>query len=328
MSFSDIIGQQEAKKILKDELQSGRVSHAYLFAGEEGLGKKELALEFVKALLCGSEQLGSCDQCVVCRKIDHENHADVRLLTLEEESSSFKIDQVRDMQQELVYKPYEAPYKVYIIDSADRMTPEAANSLLQTLEEPPEYAVLILLAEEINQLLPTIISRCQQIYFYNVAREKIKDSLVKRGLTEEKAHLFSRLADGSPGRARELVEDEQFMEYREDVLGFIKELSQKSYHDIFNQAQEMEKYIRDDFPLLNLISSWYRDIILYTAGKEKQIVNLDYVEEIKNQASFYDIGELSAILEHITEINDYIGRNVNKELALDVLLTRIRSRRV
>jgi len=327
MSFDRVLGQKEAKKILGDELDSGRISHAYLFVGKKGLGKKEMAYEFVKALLCGSEGLEGCGDCIICRKIEHNNHADVRLLTLEEESSSIKISQIREMQKELVYKPYESEQKVYIIDHADQMTPQAANSLLRTLEEPPDYAVLILLAEEINQLLPTIISRCQQIFFYNVESEKISQKLQQEGSPPQKADLYSRLADGSPGQARELKEDADFLEKRNRILDFVSDLPHKKRVEIFSEAEQIKKMLDEGFPLFNLISGWYRDIILYIEGQKNQIVNVDYMSDIKEKKEQYTAAEINNFLEDIQKTKEDVKRNVNKELALDVLFIRLCSGR-
>ena len=328
MSFNNVVGQEAAKRILKDELKSNRVSHAYLFLGADGLGKKELALEFVKALLCPSEGLESCDECIICRKIEHQNHADVRLLTREEGSRNIKIDQIRNLQQEIIYKPYEGKRKTFIIDDADKMTLEAANSLLRTLEEPPDYAVLILLAEEINQLLPTIISRCQQIYFHSVAQEKIKQHLKKFDFSSAEASLYSRLAEGSPGVALELVQDEDYKEIRTKVIDFLIDLQNKSLVKIFKQVNDLEKYLQQDFPLFDLISSWYRDIILCIEGNNKQIVNIDYLSEIKQLSLENSVDRLTKNISYLNKIKDYVDRNVNKSLALQVLMIKLRSGRM
>ncbi|MFW5992349.1 MAG: DNA polymerase III subunit delta', partial [Halanaerobiaceae bacterium] len=200
MSFNNIVGQEAAVRILQDELKDGRVQHAYLFSGKRGVGKKALALELTKAIFCSEKEIDSCDNCLACRKIIHSNHPDTGIYSIEK-GNFIKIDQIRKLQKDIAYKPYESGKKIYIIENADKMTTEAANSLLRTLEEPPGYAIIILLAEEVDRLLPTIISRCQQIQLKGIADNTIKQELIKEGIEEKQAALLTRLADGSLGIA-------------------------------------------------------------------------------------------------------------------------------
>lgn len=328
MSFAEIAGQKEAVKILQDELTSERINHAYLFTGKDGVGKKSLSLQFARALLCQEIKNDSCDQCLTCQKTEHHNHPDLRVIDLEEDSKVIKIDQVRELQHELAYKPYEGGRKIYIIDNADKMTPEAANSLLKTLEEPPAYAVLILLAEEINQLLPTVISRCQLIKLSVISREIIEAYLKEEEADPEKARLFSLLAGGSLGRALTMYTDEDFLEMRSQVLDFLKNLPYQETSAIFECVKELLKIMEADFPFFNLISSWYRDIIICMQGNKDGIINHDYFQEINDQIEEYTVNELLEIIKLINKYNNYIERNVRPELTLQVLFLKIRAKRV
>lgn len=326
MSFKDVIGQDAAVRILQDELATGRVNHAYLFLGKEGVGKKTLAFQFAKALNCQESRLDSCEGCLACRKINHANHPDVKLLTIED-GNTIKIEQIRELQRDLAYKPYESSRKVYIIDRADRMTSEAANSLLKTLEDPPEYAVIILLAEELNKLLPTVISRCQQIHLNTLTREEIEERLLESGIEEEQANLISRLADGSLGRALELSEDAEFMDTRSSILELLISLPEINTIELFNQVDRLVSLIEKGFPLFYLILSWYRDIIIYNQGNCEQLVNYDYLERMKSQQDIYTIEDLVAIITLINNTKGYIDLNVKKDLALQVMLFKIRAKR-
>ena len=328
MSFNEIIGQKEAKKILRDELKTQRINHAYLFIGKDGLGKRKLALEFVRALFCEKKELDSCGQCVSCKKIKHQNHADVRLSTLKEGSSKFSIGQVREIQQEIIYKPYESSRKVFIIDDADKMSLEAANSLLRTLEEPPEYAVFILLAEDINQLLPTIISRCQQIFFYNVSGDRIEQFLKEKGASDDEARLFSRLSGGSPWLALETLQDEQFLENRSLILDLLSEIKTAKRYQVLQKTEKISNLLGEGFPVFDLISTWYRDIILCIEGNYQQIVNVDYLKKLKKECQQYNTDCLITIMERINKLEDYIDKNVNKRLTLEVLFLGIRAGRM
>ncbi len=329
MSFDKVKGQGAAIRILKDELDSGRIHHAYLFTGKEGVGKQSLALEFTKAILCQEQGVGACDKCLTCRKIDHSNHPDVRIINIEE-GNSIKIDQIRELQTDIAYKPYESHRKVYIITDADKVTTEAANSLLKTLEEPPDYGVIILLAEEVDKLLPTVISRCQQIQLNKISDSIIEKEIEKYGLEEEVSKLIARLADGSLGRAIRLLDDGDFLENRKQILNTLYKLPELSAVDIFKQVDFIISILdkKDDFPLFYLILSWYRDIILYNQGYDREIVNSDCYKWIKLQSEYYSLEELISIVELVNNIKRYLGRNVKKDLALQVLLFKIRAKRV
>jgi len=330
MSFEKVKGQEAAIRILKDELDSSRIHHAYLFIGKNGVGKQRLALEFTKAILCQEQGVDACDKCLACRKIDHSNHPDLRIINIEEESNSIKIDQIRELQKDIAYKPYDSHRKVYIITDADKITTEAANSLLKTLEEPPDYAVIILLAEEVDKLLPTVISRCQQIQLNKVSDSIIENEIEEHGFDEETSRLIARLADGSLGLAIRLIDDEDFLENRKQIIKTLYKLPELSAVDIFKQVDFIISILnkKDDFPLFYLILSWYRDIILYNQGYDREIVNSDCYKWIKLQNEHYSLEELISIVKLVNNIKRYMERNVKKDLALQVLLFKIRAKRV
>lgn len=330
MSFIDVIGQETAVRILQDELDSGRINHAYLFLGKDGVGKKTLAFQFAKALNCQEKGEDSCDNCINCRRIDHFNHPDVKLIGVEE-GNAIKIDQIRELQRDLAYKPYESTWKIYIIDQADRMTEEAANSLLKTLEEPPEYGIIILLAEELSKLLPTVISRCQQIYLNRLSSDLVKERIFEQVKNEKKARLIARLADGSLGTALNLVNNNEYLLQREKIFDFLSRIMEVERYKILNFASDLKDLLSNDegnFPLFSLLISWYRDIIMWIEGNEDEIVNNDYLERIKLQADMYTIDELISIVNLIKETKKYIKFNVRKDLSLQVLLLKIRAKRV
>lgn len=329
MSFADIIDHKSAIKILQKQIKSSRVSHAYLFTGKEGVGKKRLAIQFAKALFCREIVADSCDSCITCRKIEHSNHPDLKNIEIDDDSRQLKIDQMREMQKELVYKPYEGQRKIYIINDADRMTSQAANSLLKTLEEPPSYATIVLLAEDVNKILPTVFSRCQHIKLSVISRDKIKEFLLREGIKKEKVELLSRLANGSPGRALKLSTDEELFARRKEVLTSLVKLHKVNKVELFKFADSMEELCKQGFPLLDLLSNWYHDIMMYKHDSESNnIVNYDYKENIKEEAELYTIDELISILNLINDYQQYIDHNVREDLVLQVLLLKIRNKRV
>lgn len=328
MSFKDVIGQKEVVNILKEELKDDRINHAYLFYGKEGIGKKTLATEFARALLCNQIENDSCNICNNCRRVEHGNHPDLKIIEGNEKTKNLKIEQIREMQKEIAYKPYESEYKIYIIDGAENMTTQAANSLLKTLEEPPSYAVIILISEELNKLLPTVISRCQNLRFSNISREKMQKFLDKENVEESKKELIIGLARGSIGKAKELYKNDEFLNKRKKIYDFLKEIHNITKVDIFSEANDWVDILKEDFPLFDLLSAWYRDIIIYKRGNKKQLVNSDYENFILQEADKYNLNELLAIVELIETYEGYINRNAFKDLTLQVLLLKIKEKRL
>src|SRR5512136_2315819 len=200
MSFKDVLGHEKSIEFLKRAMHHDKVSHSYLFLGNEGIGKKWVALQFAKALNClneGVEKGDACDHCLSCKKIDRALHPDV--LLIEPIGQGIKKEQVIQMQKELVYKPYEGKRRVCILTAADRMAPHIPNTLLKTLEEPPLHTVIILLANNSRFILPTILSRCQPIRFNPLPISLVSKWLMEgAGFDEAEAHLLASLSEGSP----------------------------------------------------------------------------------------------------------------------------------
>ena len=232
------------------------------------------------------------------------------------------------MQKEIAYKPYESEHKIYIIDGAENMTTQAANSLLKTLEEPPSYAIIILISEELNKLLPTVISRCQNLRFSNISREKMYEFLDRHNVKEEKRDLIIGLARGSIGKAKELYKNDEFLNKRNKIYDFLKEIHNVTKVDIFSEVNEWVDLLKEDFPLFDLLSVWYRDIIIYKRGNKKQLVNSDYEDTILKKVDKYNLNELLTIIDLIETHEGYIDRNAFKDLTLQVLLLKIKEKRL
>ncbi len=180
MSFNDIVGQERAIKILTKSLKENKISSSYIFVGSEGTGKKLAAIEFTKAVNCLnlSEDSEACEDCQSCSEISKQRSPDLKII--EPIKSSIKIEQIREMRKEIGLKPFKNRKKIYIIDKAEKMTIEASNCLLKTIEEPPCYAIIILICSKIDPILPTIVSRCQIINFGLISSYKIKEFLLNK----------------------------------------------------------------------------------------------------------------------------------------------------
>jgi DNA polymerase-3 subunit delta' len=211
--FSAINNQEKAVNRLNGFIQSGNIPHALLFTGIEGIGKKKTALAFAMALNCktiaGRQSMKNepnepCGTCRPCKKIAAGHHPDV--ITIEPEQSLIKISAIRDLGNALAVKPYEALQRVVVIDQAQAMNPQAGNSLLNLLEEPPAKTILILIAVNTYSLLPTIVSRCQQISFKPIPDQVLGEYLGQKGIPPEKADILGKLANGSYAKAQNLAE--------------------------------------------------------------------------------------------------------------------------
>ena len=209
MSFKNVLGHSKPIALLQRAIKNEKVINSYLFWGNEGIGKKHVALQFAKALNCLETEVDTgdaCDHCTSCKKIDHGLHPDV--LLIEPEGQNIKVDQIRQLQRDLAYRPYEGKRRVCILTAADRMAPHIPNTLLKTLEEPPLHTVIILLANNSRFILPTILSRCQPIRFNPLPIPLVSKWLMEgNGFNEAEANLLASLSEGSPGKALEIQEE-------------------------------------------------------------------------------------------------------------------------
>lgn len=213
MRFSDIVGS--ASNQLRREMQSARMVHAYLFAGPAGTGKRTLADICARALLCTGNGERPCDECPACLQYLSGNHPDVLRL---KPDKSIGVDAVRETVERLAVHPYESDRHIVIVESADKMTTQAQNAFLKTLESPPGVAVFFLITDQMNALLPTIVSRCRTIRFSQLEEREAVDALVKRGIDAERARLLARLSMGAVGRALEMEQSEQYWKVREQTV--------------------------------------------------------------------------------------------------------------
>ncbi|MFH1715017.1 MAG: DNA polymerase III subunit delta' [Elusimicrobiota bacterium] len=247
MSFNDIIGQDRVCEFLKQAYFSNRLAHAYLFVGPEGSGKKECALEFAKFVNCAAEEgikknQGACDKCRNCRKVNNGRHPEIEVITAD--GASITIEQIRDIQKSVQYKRVESKYRCVIINESDKMTKEAANAFLKTLEEPPQGTIIILLTSGISGLLTTIISRCQLVRFRMLSQEE-KTVIVMKGIDasedDSKTALFS--AGGNIKRAREILndEDDTIELFKNLELAYINKRGSSDVLDMFSDLARDKK---------------------------------------------------------------------------------------
>ncbi len=327
MSFKDIVGQERAIKILTKSQKENKISSSYIFVGSEGTGKKLTAIEFTKAVNCLNlnKNLEACDNCHSCNEIDKQYCPDLKIVKTTK--GLIKIEQIRGIRKEIELKPFRSKKKVYIIDKAEKMTLEASNCLLKTIEEPPYYAMIILICSKIDPILPTIVSRCQIVNFGLITSLKIKEILLNKidNLEKDKAEIISKLAQGSIGKAFKLSIDKEYFIRREEVLDYLSAISPGKYgNDIFAKVEKMISEIDRIEEILEIIKLWYRDIlIIKNTGNQKYIINCDKLEIFGKKSQVYSQKMLIDILDYLEQVEEYLMKNVNKRLILERLFIKM-----
>lgn len=323
MIFDRIYGHKKQIAILRNAISSDRLSHAYLFVGIEGVGKRTVALAFANALNCLNGEGEGCDHCTSCRKIANSNHPDVRLVVPKKDN--ILIDQIRELKREMSLALYEARYRVVIIDQAEKMNPAAANCLLKILEEPPMRTVIVLVCRALHLLLPTIISRCQKIVFNPLPSETLAEAIVALGKAEEKrAITLARSSEGSLGKAFELLES-PFVEDRKTLLRRFLVLSEADISELLDLAEASAKN-KDEFrETLEAVWTLLRDLLIWRHFQDKKLlVNIDLCEEIGEGASLFRTEAIISMMEIVGETQIQLERNINTRLLAERLFLEMR----
>lgn len=325
-SFKDVVGHKDILKYISSAVENNRVSHAYILNGERGSGKKMLANLFAMTLLCETGDNEPCGKCHSCKQAESGNHPDIIRVT-HEKPNSISVDDIRtQVNNTMDIKPYQGPYKVYIIPQADMMTPQAQNAILKTIEEPPSYAVFLLLTENAETLLPTINSRCVMLKLRN-----IKDTLIKKYLMENleipdyKADMCTAFAQGNMGRAIMLANSDHFNEIREEAVQLLKHISEMELNEIVAAVKNISVYKLEITDYLDIIMIWYRDVLLYKATKEiDKVVFKDQLQSIKEQARKSSYEGIELILESLEKAKARLKANVNFDLVMELLFLTIK----
>ena len=320
MTFASIIGHDQQKEILRRALHNGRLAHAYLFEGPDGIGKRLVALALARVLVCQNGK--GCGDCPSCRKIDHNNHPDLHIL--DAEGASIKIDQIRQIQKDLSLRPLESEYKICLIDGAEWLNPAAGNALLKTLEEPQGKTLMILLTGRPEALLDTIRSRCQRLPFRRLSQDRLAEVLESRlELKEVEAKVLAALSEGSFKKALGSNRD-LYLERRRQLIRSLTALSSGSIFPLMELAQELANDKEQLPEILEIFQAFFRDLLLLLHGRpEDDLVNLDIRETLHRQLKRETIGGLIRKLEALNEGRQHLLRNVNRQLAMEVMLMRI-----
>ncbi|NLK90035.1 MAG: DNA polymerase III subunit delta' [Clostridiales bacterium] len=323
MVFEGIVGQERVLEKLGKDLESNQTVHAYLFEGEKGLGKKSIALKLASALVCRNDGQRPCGRCNSCIKASSGNHPDIGII--ENDKGVIRIDEIRELINEMQLKPYESKRKVCIICDADKMNMWAQNALLKTLEEPPSYATIVLLTVNSNSLFPTIVSRCQVIKLHPADPETIEHHLIKNmGVEKEQAHMLAVFSGGIVGRAVELLDNSDFYHRREEVIKICNKLLTPDLLGILEQIKFFEEQRLHIEEILDLMIRWYRDLFIYNETKNMGfITNIDKKEDIELQATKIDLTKIRNIIFIIEKAKNNLKSNVQFHLNIEVMLLNI-----
>lgn len=317
-----IIGHEWAVALLRRGVETGHVAHAYLFTGPPQIGKTRLALTLAKALNCTAVD-PPCGQCPSCLKLDRGAHPDVRLVAGEGAGGSIKIDQVRALQREAALSPYEGRYRVFILRRMDLATIEAANSLLKTLEEPPEPVVLVLTAVQAEGLPGTVVSRCQRLDLRPATRRLLEASLKEEGIPAEKAQLLARLSGGRVGWALRAAEDDRLLSQRQEDLDQLHRILSSGRVERLDFAWEASRDPVASRSMLELWIAWWRDLLLLHGEGEDHIVNVDRGDELAWLSAQSTLPQVQRALNALQEAVAQLDANVNTRLALEGLLLNL-----
>jgi DNA polymerase-3 subunit delta' len=326
VSWAGIIGQRLAVRLLSQAVAGNKVAHAYLFAGPEGVGKRTVALELARALNCLSPQPdgSACDTCTSCAKIAATPPVHPDVLLIEPDGRFIKTDQMKQMQAEMYARPNEGRVRVAIIDGADRMNAEAGNRVLKLLEEPPGYAVMILLTSNLAGVLPTLISRCQVVNFPPLGTQEVAQALQGRGLGAGEARLYASLSGGSLGRALALAQDQELAQRRNETRELLGQIDHMDDFALVTYAERLDKEREHLQDWLELLTVWLRDALLVAQTDSADlVVNADRIADVEALARRLGASALLAMLAAVTDTVGQLNRNVNVRLALDVLLLRL-----
>lgn len=304
------------RQLLARSLSRDKVSHAYLFSGPEGAGKRTLALEFAASLVCETRSFPPCAECSACRRVSSKTHPDVSMV--EAATRNILISQILELRSGLHYMSFEGGYKVGIVPEAERMNSHAQNAFLKTLEEPPSETVLILTTTNLSRLLPTIISRCQLLRLGPLPETVIEDLLTNvAGLDQEQARLMATLAQGNATRALDM--DMEFvLGFRKDMISRLLELDCEDRISMLDFAEDLSRVSHPIETVLDLLSSFYRDVLHLKLGRNR-IMNTDLIKDVTRQAKRTSTKRILGQLEIIHMARGRAAGNANPRINWEIL---------
>lgn len=325
-SFSEIVGHEQIKEHMQAAIRDKKPFHAYLFQGEEGVGKEALARTFAAGLQCQSESADKpCKECVSCRQMESGNQPDVIWVT--REKASLGVDEIREqLCNTMDIKPFSSPYKIYLVLEAEKMTEAAQNALLKTIEEPPEYGIVILMTSNISALLPTIQSRCLTMEFRPLSTAVV-ESYVKEHcqVPDYQARASAAFAQGNLGKAMRYAKSEDFIERKDHIISLLRHVEQMDLSEMLAVIKDLGTRKDEVRDYIDLMVLWYRDVLLFKATKDiNQLLFQDEASYISREASHRSYEKIEEILQAFEKAKVRLRANVNFDITMELMLLTLK----
>lgn len=325
-SFSEIVGHEQIKEHMQAAIRDKKPFHAYLFQGEEGVGKEALARTFAAGLQCQSESADKpCKECVSCRQMESGNQPDVIWVT--REKASLGVDEIREqLCNTMDIKPFSSPYKIYLVPEAEKMTEAAHNALLKTIEEPPEYGIVILMTSNISALLPTIQSRCLTMEFRPLSTAVV-ESYVKEHcqVPDYQARASAAFAQGNLGKAMRYAKSEDFIERKDHIISLLRHVEQMDLSEMLAVIKDLGTRKDEVRDYIDLMVLWYRDVLLFKATKDiNQLLFQDEASYISREASHRSYEKIEEILQAFEKAKVRLRANVNFDITMELMLLALK----
>ena len=325
--FVDIVGQEQLQEHLKNAIQMDKVSHAYIINGERSSGKEFIAKIFAMSLQCENRQgIEPCQECHSCKQALSGNHPDIIFIT-HEKPNTIGVDDIRSqINGDVAIKPYSGPKKIYIMNEGEKMTVQAQNALLKTLEEPPEYVVLLILTTNVESLLPTILSRCVVLNMKPAKDKQVKRFLMENmGIPDYKADICVAFARGNVGKARLLANSEDFDKVKEEAITLLKYINEMEINEVVAAIKKINEYKFDVNDYLDILSIWYRDVLLFKATHDANDLifreEIQYIRRVADRSTYEGIEQ---IIDALEKSKQRLNANVNFDLTMELLLLTIK----
>ncbi len=323
--FTDIVGQEQLKEHLQNAIAMQKVSHAYIINGERSAGKEFIARVFAMTLQCEKGETEPCGECHSCKQALGNNQPDIIYIS-HEKPNTIGVEDIRSqINNDIVIKPYSSPRKIYIINEGEKMTPQAQNALLKTLEEPPEYAVILILTTNMDALLPTVLSRCVALNM-----KPVSDALVKKYLMEQlaipdyKANICVAFARGNIGKAKLLASSEEFEKVKDEAISLVKNINDMEIHEIVKAIKKISEYKFDVNDYLDILMAWYRDVLFFKATKDvNSLVFKEEIQQIMKVSDRSTYEGIETIVNALQSAKKRLEANVNFDLTMELLLLAI-----
>lgn len=325
-TFKDVVGHEQIIAHLSSALKTKKISHAYIFNGDDGIGKNMLARSFAKALQCEAGYGDSCDMCRSCHQVESGNHPDIKWVK-HEKPASISVEDVRvQLNNDIAIKPYSSKYKIYIIDEAEKMTPQAQNALLKTIEEPPAYGIVMLLTNSIDALLPTIRSRCITLNLKTTPFDMVVQFLMsKYQIPDYKARVCAAFSQGNIGKAVKMAVSPDFNELHEDVLRIVKTVDDMEVYEVMDAVKNLSEHKANIYDVIDMMLVWYRDVLMLKITNDLNLlIYQDEYRALSKRAKHSSFDGLDNIIQGLEKAKVRLRANVNFDVALELMLLTIK----